>query len=132
MYYIERQNKCGIKEGDKVRVIRKVSDMADGWQCTWEPRMDDCVGKEFIVLKDRGEVGFRLDTLEMCEFFYAFPYFVLELVTETESIKSDIIQSIMDEEKSNVISCSSCAHGHLPSSDPMCAVYGECPNYQEK
>ena len=132
MDYIDRQNKCGIKEGDRVRVIRSASDNENGWDCTWANAMDECIGEEFIVLKDRGESGFRLDTTEMLGVYYVFPYFVLELVTETEPIRSDIIQNTIDRDESNIISCSSCVNNHLSASDLICDTYGQCPNYKQK
>jgi len=132
MDYIHKQNECGIKEGDKVKVIRAALNKENGWECIWLDVMDKCVGGEFTVLLDKGRKGFRLSTGNIIGVDNVFPYFVLELVSGTRTIKEDIIQSIMDEEKPNVVSCSSCAHDHLPSADPMCSVYGECPNYQEK
>ena len=44
--YKERQAECGLKVGDKVKILRKVGDFEDGWGSDWPEEADTCVGKQ--------------------------------------------------------------------------------------
>lgn len=77
--YIERQNECGIKVGDKVKVIRKAEDNEDGWGEVWTPRMDAAVGNEYKVTDNKGIDGFSIG-FRGADF--TVPYFVLSKVVE--------------------------------------------------
>lgn len=76
--YLERQNECGIKVGDKVKVIRKSEDYEDGWENTWETVMDDAVGNEYEVIGVHGINGITINF----DLGLNFPYFVLSKVVE--------------------------------------------------
>ena len=76
--YLERQNECGIKVGDKVKVVRNAANYEDGWCNVWTPKMDAAVGNEYKVISNNGELGFTLDL----DSNYDFPYFVLSKVVE--------------------------------------------------
>lgn len=76
--YLERQNECGIKVGDKVKVVRNAADYEDGWDNEWIPIMNAAVGNEYKVISNNGELGFTLDL----DSNYDFPYFVLSKVVE--------------------------------------------------
>lgn len=76
--YLERQNECGIKVGDKVKVVRKAENHEDGWGNMWIPLMDPAVGNEYEVIGVHGISGITIN-------FYlglTFPYFVLSKVVE--------------------------------------------------
>lgn len=76
--YIERQNECGIKVGDNVKVIRKAESGEDGWENTWIFAMDGAVGNEYKVIGNDGTCGLTLDL----DVGLNFPYFVLSKVVE--------------------------------------------------
>lgn len=76
--YLERQNECGIKVGDKVKVVRNAADYEDGWDNEWIPIMNAAVGNEYKVIANNGELGFTLDL----DSSYDFPYFALSKVAE--------------------------------------------------
>lgn len=77
--YIERQKKCGIAEGDEVRVLRTAAYEERGWMCSWIPCMDKCVGKVMVVQGfDGGSYGIMLDHQ------LKYPYYVLEIVKKAD------------------------------------------------
>ena len=75
--YIKDQAECGIKVGDRVKVMRKTKSYTNGWDTCWVPEMNESVGKVFKVEGfsefDKGD-GFLLS-----DGFY-YPFFVLEKV----------------------------------------------------
>ena len=71
------QMECGIKVGDKVRVLRTAEEDECGWQTVWDVRMDDSVGE---VLEVRGFEEPEFGPFLSDGFFY--PWFVLEKVEE--------------------------------------------------
>ena len=80
--YEERQAECGLKVGDKVRILRKAEDHEDGWGDAWNHHeMDDFVGRECEILRDNENRGFRVYNEELDE-WWNVPYFILEKVSE--------------------------------------------------
>jgi hypothetical protein len=85
--YEERQAECGLKVGDKVKILRKVADYEDGWGNTWnEEGMDDFVGRIGKIVGELPCAGFDVFLEEKNDWYY-FPYFVLEKVEENETPK---------------------------------------------
>jgi hypothetical protein len=81
--YLEMQNSCGIKKGDKVRILRKAESYELGWDCNWVEEMDCYIGKSGEV-SDTGSYGIGVSFVAAN---YAFPFFVLEKVEEDEGKK---------------------------------------------
>lgn len=79
MTYIEEQKKCGIKEGDRVRIIRKAKGYENGWEDIWLNSMDETVGMIGVVAGISPAVGIYV-TFESIDRSYFYPYFVLEVV----------------------------------------------------
>lgn len=80
--YAERQNECGIKVGDRVKVLRSCEDYEDGWSGSWVSEMNDCVQSVRVVIDIGPNQGLGLDGDDVV---WYYPYFVLEKVTEEES-----------------------------------------------
>ena len=86
--YLAGHNACGLKVGDKVRIMREAEDHEQGWENSWvKPEMDKAVGEKFTIIDDLKENGFSLNIA--CS--YRFPWFVLEKVEGT-----DIPTSLME------------------------------------
>jgi len=81
--YLEGQEASGIKVGDKVRVTRKANSHENGWCNSWVSTMDENVGNTAKVSKICGQLGITLRFREHND-DYAFPYFVLEKVTDSK------------------------------------------------
>lgn len=79
--YKERQNECGLKVGDKVKILRKVVDYEDGWDSCWPEDANTWVGKTGEILRDGKDAGFKVFLEEENNCWY-FPYFVLEKIEE--------------------------------------------------
>lgn len=84
--YLEGHRNCGIKVGDRVRVIRKAEDFESGWQNIWfeqeredEEDMNVAIGLELFVIEDNGEEGFSCGQKGTVDNFM-YPYFVLEKI----------------------------------------------------
>lgn len=77
MTYKENHRKSGIKIGDKVKILRKAESFECGWKNGWVPEMNRMVGMTSIITGDSGEYGFVLED------GLGYPYFVLEIVSET-------------------------------------------------
>lgn len=92
--YVEDQNKCGLKVGDRVKVVRKEESYEGGWRNMWVTSMDNYIGRTFEVLQIAGAHGIGL-----CDegLFNCFPYFCLEKV-EDEDSKQDAITQTQDDE----------------------------------
>ena len=73
--YVRDQMKCGIKVGDRVRVLRKAKDYEKGWGDSWIPEMDKSVSKTLKVEREDDRYGFQLSN--GCY----YPFFVLEKIT---------------------------------------------------
>lgn len=79
-----------LKEGDYVKVTRKVNDHEDEWQGLWLDHMDESVGKTLKV-KD---IDTYVYTISLENGFY-YPYFVLE---KTEPLKPEYVPFESKEE----------------------------------
>ena len=92
--YSERAKKWieqnDLKEGDYVKVTRKVNDHEDEWQGLWLDYMDESVGKTLKV-KD---IDTYVYTISLENGFY-YPYFVLE---KTEPLKPEYVPFESKEE----------------------------------
>ena len=94
--YKERQAECGLKVGDKVRVLRKAEDCEDGWGNTWaKVYMDDFVGRIGKIVGEHPYAGFKVFLEEENDCWY-FPYFVLEKVEE-KKLASYSVFTICDQ-----------------------------------
>lgn len=91
--YFERQNECGIKVGDKVKVIRRANHYEDGWKNPWDVEMDKAIGNEYIVLRLDGYAGITLDF----DLAFMFPYFVLSKVIEKPKQPNDDFKGYDEE-----------------------------------
>lgn len=83
--YKERQGECGLKVGDKVKILREVVDFEDGWDNVWVPRMSKCVGDTGVIRGIYEALGVQVKTDNYGAYF--FPYFVLEKVEDNETPK---------------------------------------------
>jgi hypothetical protein len=72
------QNNCGIKIGDKVKVLRKAKSFENGWACSWNEEMDEYVGRTGKVF----DIAFFGIDVEFYSSSWYFPFFVLEKVEE--------------------------------------------------
>ena len=94
--YKERQAECGLKVGDKVKILRKVVNYEDGWGNTWnEKGMNDFVGRTGKIVGEHPYAGFQV-FCEGLEDLYRYPYFVLEKVEE-KKLTSYSIFTINDQ-----------------------------------
>lgn len=86
MSYDKGQKASGIEVGDEVKVLRPAEGHEDGWMNSWCDQMDEMVGEVFEVLsKDYGS-GFELSGLSKHGRTFCFPYFVLEVIEESDDI----------------------------------------------
>lgn len=76
MSYLSEQNKCGFKIDDLVLVTRKAFSHEKEWKNSWNPTMDNMVGKICKITNIGGITGIKL-TDGIHDIFY-FPYFVLK------------------------------------------------------
>ena len=79
-YYLTLHKASGISAGDIVRVVRTAEDYELGWAYPAFEDFDKLVGKEFPVLTDEGELGFKLDTGKARGMTRWLPFYTLELV----------------------------------------------------
>ena len=93
--YKERQDECGLKVRDKVKILREAVGFEDGWDNAWIPRMSECVGDTGVIGDMYGALGVRVKTDNYGTYF--FPYFVLEKVEENETPKQP--EPVKPEEK---------------------------------
>ena len=94
--YEERQRECGLKVGDKVKILRKVVSFEDGWDNYWSEGADTWVGKTGVIIGDSKVVGLKVFLEEEDDWWY-FPYFVLEKVEDNETPKH--VEPVKQEEK---------------------------------
>jgi hypothetical protein len=73
--YLTLQKNCGIKSGDRVKVVRSAKTHECGWKNTWLERMDKLVndGKIYTVTSDNGVEGFNIG-------YFRIPFFCLQKV----------------------------------------------------
>ena len=93
--YEERQRECGLKVGDKVKLLRGAEDGESGWGDCWMPKMSRHVGDIGVVEDTRETSGIFVKMDE--ENGYWFPYFVLEKVEDKETPKH--VEPVKQEEK---------------------------------
>lgn len=94
--YEERQRECGLKVGDKVKILRKAVSFEDGWDNYWSEGADTWVGKTGVIIGDSKVVGLKVFLEEEDDWWY-FPYFVLEKVEDNETPKH--VEPVRQEEK---------------------------------
>ena len=94
--YEERQRECGLKVGDKVKILRKVDDYADGWDNEWPEEADTWIGKIGSITGGKKADGFKVYLKEENDWWF-FPYFVLEKVEDNETPKH--VEPVKQEEK---------------------------------
>jgi hypothetical protein len=80
--YLEYQEKCGFKPGDKVLLERGAADYERGWFNSWEPQMSDNIGKTGTVEELGGERGVYI-IFPGEEYSLAYPAFCLKTIDET-------------------------------------------------
>jgi hypothetical protein len=98
--YQVMQDNCGIKVGDKVRVLRKAKSFEMGWDTIWVSFMDEYIGSIGKVLGSLDIHGLKVGFDDGSE--YAFPFFVLEKVEKYKTkirIDGNIDYSTYSEEK---------------------------------
>ena len=81
--YAERQAKCGLKVGDRVRVMTLPEAGQDGWKCGTSGGMRHLVGTVHRIEYADTEYGFTVDG-------HSLPYFVLEKVEDRVATRDDI------------------------------------------
>jgi hypothetical protein len=94
--YEKRQRECGLKVGDKVKILRKAVSFEDGWDNYWSEGADTWVGKTGVIIGDSKVVGLKVFLEEEDDWWY-FPYFVLEKVEDNETPKH--VEPVRQEEK---------------------------------
>ena len=92
--YKERQDECGLKVGDKVKILRKVVDYENEWG-SWPKNADTWVGKICEIIGNSKSGGFKVFCEEENDWWF-FPYFVLEKVEE-KKLTSYSIFTIYDQ-----------------------------------
>lgn len=70
-HYMAMQDNCGIKTGDRVKILRTAKSREMGWRTQWSPRMDDTVGDEEVVKL------ICSDGIKLSNSWY-YPFFVLQ------------------------------------------------------
>lgn len=78
--YLKLHNSCGLKVGDKVKVLRAAEDCEQGWSNSWADSMDEYIGSEAYIMDDDSASGFALTPPDPDGFYFLFPYFVLKKV----------------------------------------------------
>ena len=74
MSYLIKHKKSGLKIGNIVTIIRKCKNHEQGWEDSWNPNMDKCIGKKGKIINDDLKKGFVVSLENEC---WWFPYFVL-------------------------------------------------------
>jgi hypothetical protein len=76
--YIKMQENCGIRVGDKVKVLRKAKDYENGWSVVWAKEMDEYIGEVGEVTS----IDYSGILINISDENWYFPFFVLEKVEE--------------------------------------------------
>ncbi len=90
--YLEKQDACGIRKGDFVKIKRKAESFEGGWQDKWVEGMNEMIGCSGIVvsIKNTGILvivpGVSRETMGM-PLPNSFPYFVLKKLRVVEPYK---------------------------------------------
>lgn len=80
--YAERQARCGLKVGDRVRILTLPESGQDGWKAGVCGSWRHLVGTVHRITNDCKEYGFTVAG-------WNFPYFVLEKVEDRKAIHDD-------------------------------------------
>lgn len=86
--YLKLHYSCGLKVGDRVKVLRSAEDYELGWADSWFPPMDEFIGLETYIIDDLDKFGFRLGPHSMKGYSMNFPCFVLEKVDKQNTTPS--------------------------------------------
>jgi len=94
--YLSGHNACGLKVGDRVKVMKKAKSYENGWDNTWIHGMSYRVGDVATITDDRHAFGFCLDTSKEA---WRFPWFVLEKVEDLDLDEriTTIIENFKDQ-----------------------------------
>lgn len=74
------QNRCGLKVGDSVKVIRTAKNYEKGWPNGWPKDMNERIGLESEITKISPS-GIELNSM------FSYPFFVLEYIPGFKSDK---------------------------------------------
>lgn len=85
--YAERQAKCGLKVGDRVRILTLPESGQDGWKAGACGNMRHLVGCVYEITHDCKEFGFTVGGWNL-------PYFVLEKVKDRKATNKDFGKTI--------------------------------------
>lgn len=88
--YAERQSRCGLKVGDRVKITKLPATGERGWEDSVSPQMKRFVGSVHCIRYDWGSSGFSVGR-------YNWPYFVLEKVEDRVAECSDAGKSVYVE-----------------------------------
>ena len=75
-HYLINHKASGLKEGDRVKIVRIAEDCQGGWENDWTFEMTNSVGDILTIIRDESTSGFLLKNR------YSYPHFVLEKVVE--------------------------------------------------
>lgn len=78
--YLNKHKQSNLKEGDKVKILRKAEDYEFGWENSWSPFMSNMIGKIMVISKDNLQYGFSLRYYHETNSHFDFPYFILEKI----------------------------------------------------
>lgn len=78
--YLKLHNSCGLKVGDKVKVLRAAKDYEQGWANIWVKSMNKFIDLEAHIIDDDYSYGFILSPPDPDCLPLDFPCFVLEKV----------------------------------------------------
>ena len=85
--YAERQANCGLKVGDRVRVMTLPEAGQDGWKAGISGSMRHLVGTVHRITYMHPEYGFTVDG-------HSLPYFVLEKVEDRRATNKDFGKTV--------------------------------------
>jgi len=71
-----------VKVGDKLKIVKSCVDYKDGWTAVWNKEMNDSIGLTGTCLSINENTGLIVGfiTNDVCEEYWSYPYFVLEVV----------------------------------------------------
>jgi protein involved in polysaccharide export with SLBB domain len=84
--YQVMQEHCGLKVGDKVRILRKAKDFEMGWATNWPSSMDIYIGETGKV-DDTYCNSILVLTKDGIK--WHFPFFVLEKIEDEQKVRVD-------------------------------------------
>jgi hypothetical protein len=83
--YMAGQTKCGLKVGDRVKLLRKAKSHEKGWDNSWEEEMDLRVGHTGRI-SSIGCVGISVEFWDDYP-AYSYPFYVLKKVRKARGTK---------------------------------------------